>query len=294
MKERTIFALGYFDGVHLGHRALLVQCRELAEQAGYQSGAVTFLGHPEQLLKGISPAQINTYADRREMLRQQVNTVLELPFDTRLMETPWEQFLEMLAEEHGAAGFVCGSDFHFGQKGQGTASFLQAFCQERNMPCRVVPQQTLDDIRISSTHIRQLLEAGCMEDAARFLGHPHILSGTVVPGKQLGRTIGIPTANVEYPEGLVKLPYGVYACLVTAEGKTYTSVTNVGCRPTVCGININVENWLQDFSGDLYGKAVQICFIKFLRPEEKFPDLAALKRQILTDQAEAEKALKMI
>ena len=293
MRTGTIYALGYFDGVHLGHQALLSACREEAERTGCKSGAVTFLGHPEQLLQGHAPAQINTSADRRKMLRQQVNTVLELPFDTRLMETPWERFLEMLAGEYGAAGFVCGSDFHFGQRGQGTAELLQRFCRDRDMPCRVVPQQTLGGIRISSTYIRQLLEKGSMEEAARFLGHPHILSGTVVAGKQVGRTIGVPTANMRYPEELVALPNGVYACRVTAEGKSYISVTNVGCRPTVGGTGVNAESWLLDFAGDLYGKTVQLQFVKFLRPERKFPDLSALQKQIEADKEEAVRALKL-
>lgn len=284
MKDRIIYALGYFDGVHLGHQALLSACREIARENRCQSGAVTFLGHPQQLLTGESPKLINTPEDRRALLLQQVDTVLELPFDQKLMDTTWEQFLDQLVEKQNGAGFVCGSDFRFGQKGMGTAVLLQQYCEDRKLPCRIVPQQTIDGIRISSTHIRALLEQGNIPEAERFLGHPHILSGTVVAGKQLGRTIGIPTANVDYPGFLVQLPYGVYACRVTAEGKAYRSVTNVGIRPTVNGQGVNAENWLQEFSGDLYGKTVQIAFCRFLRPEQKFSQLSDLKEQIEKDK----------
>ena len=183
----------------------------------------------------------------------------------------------------GAAGFVCGDDFRFGHKGEGDTEKLQAFCRERGLPCIIVPEQTLEGVRISSTAIRRLLENGETEKAVAFLGHPHILSGTVIPGKQLGRTIGIPTANLALPEGLVIPKFGVYACKVWVKGETYRAVTNIGSRPTVNGTGITVEPWLLDFDGDLYGKTITLEFHKFLRPEQKFPSLDALKQQISRD-----------
>lgn len=283
---KMIYALGYFDGVHMGHKALLTACRELAQAQKCSSGAVTFLSHPEALVLGTAPGLINTPEDRKKLLLEQfhMDTVVELSFDKALMETPWQDFLSSLIENYGAAGFVCGTDFRFGKGGQGTAKLLQAFCRENNLACCLVEQQFLDGVRISSTYIRGLLESGDIVRANRFLGHPHILTGVVHSGKQLGRTIGVPTANIFYPEELVKLPFGVYACKVQAEGKTYTAVTNVGVRPTVSGAGVTVESHLLDFSGDLYGKIVEISFCDFIRPEQKFSDLTQLKAQIETDK----------
>ena len=285
MKEKIIYALGYFDGVHCGHRALLEACRKLAEESGCKWGVVTFLGHPDTLVQGKTPSLINTDGDRKKLLCQlHTERILELPFDEQLMAMPWQDFLAMLVEKYQAAGFVCGTDFRFGQFGEGSSHLLQEFCREQKLVCCAVEQQCLDGVRISSTHIRNLLEQGDMEEANRFLGHPHFLSGTVVAGKQLGRTIGIPTANITYPPQLVKLPYGVYACQVQTEGKTYTSVTNIGTRPTVSGEGVTVESWLLDFSGDLYGKELHISFLKYLRPEQKFRDLSDLQKQIQKDK----------
>ncbi len=290
---KYIYALGYFDGVHLGHQALLTASRGLAAETNCQWGVVTFLGHPETLLTGNHPGLINTPADRRGLLtRYGVKTVVELAFDKALMETPWQDFLNHLIAHYGAAGFVCGSDFRFGSGGAGTAALLQQFCGEQGLHCRLVEQQTLEGIRISSTHIRRLLERGDLQRAAAFSGHPHILSGTVVPGKQLGRTIGVPTANLTYPEELVSLPHGVYACCAAVAGKIYTAVTNLGVRPTVLGEGVTAESWLLDFSGDLYGKKLELTFCEFLRPEVKFPDLTALKTQIGQDRLAVQKIIK--
>lgn len=294
MNQKYIYALGYFDGVHAGHAALLSACREIAQAAGCGCGAVTFVGHPDGLLLGKTPGLINTPADRKKLLLEQfhMDTVAELPFDRSLMETPWQAFLTMLIQDHNACGFVCGSDFRFGSGGKGTAASLEVFCRERQLSCRVVDQQYLDGIRISSTHIRQLLEAGQLEDATRFLGHPHILSGTVQHGRHLGRTIGVPTANIPYPESLLQLPYGVYACRATVEGKTYNALTNVGIRPTVSGHTVTVESWLPDFSGDLYGKELVLSFCCFIRKEHKFSDLKQLGLQIENDKKIVEKILQ--
>lgn len=285
MEEKYIYALGYFDGVHLGHKALLTVCRELAGEKGCKTGAVTFLGHPEMLVKGTAPGLINTPNDRNKLLRQlHMDAVVELPFDKALMQTPWQDFLSGLMERYGAAGFVCGTDFRFGRKGEGTAELLQQFCRAHSLSCCLVEQQSLDGIRISSTHIRTLLEAGNIRQANRFLGHPHMLTGTVQTGKQLGRTIGIPTANLAYPKELLKLPYGVYACKVCVDGKSYPAVTNVGTRPTVSGEGVTVESHLLDYKGDLYGKTVELTFYDLIRPEQKFSDLSQLKAQIEKDK----------
>ena len=288
MINKTIYALGFFDGVHLGHGALLKACRRLAEEAGCRAGVVTFEGHPEALVLGKAPALINTPADRERLLREnyRMDAVVSLPFDRALMEMPWRDFFRLLADRYGAAGLVCGHDFRFGYRGQGNAELLREACCRENIPCVVVPEQKLNGITLSSTHIRSLLEAGEVEQAAEFLGHPHILTGKVVSGRQLGRTIGIPTANVLIPEGVVIPKRGVYAGKCLVEGKTYLAVTNIGSRPTVEGHQVRAESWLLDFDGDLYGKEITLEFYGFLRPEQKFASLEELKGQIRQDAAE--------
>ena len=293
MKEKTIYALGFFDGVHLGHQALLGACRALAAEQGCKAGAVTFDGHPDTLIRGTVTPLINTPADRMRLLEKAgMETIITMPFDRTLMTTPWQVFFQCLVERYGAAGLVCGHDFRFGYRGEGDARKLKTACEELGMPCIIVPQQSVDGIRISSTHIRQMLENGNLEAAIRFLGHPHLLTGEVVPGKQLGRTIGIPTANLHLPPELLVPKFGVYACLVRFGGKTYPAVTNIGTRPTVNGGGVTVEPWILDFSGDLYGQQITLEFHKFLRPEMKFPSLDALQAEIRKNAEETREFFK--
>lgn len=282
MNHETIYALGFFDGVHVGHAALLQACRRLAGDKGCRAGVITFGVHPDTLVLGNTPHLINTPADRERLLRQHfsMEEVVTLPFDEAMRSMDWEEFLKILRREYGAAGFVCGEDFHFGYKGKGNASVLSWYCRQEDLPCAIVPEQTIGGIRVSSTYIRQQLETGDMATAVRFLGHPHILTGTVVHGRALGRTLGIPTANLQLPEGLAVPKFGVYACSCTLEGKEYPAVTNIGTRPTVEGHHITVEPWILDYTGDLYGRELTLEFYEFLRPEEKFPDLEALKAAI--------------
>ena len=282
-QQKRIFALGFFDGVHLGHQALLGACVSLAGSAGAEAAAITFDRHPRSLFTQDPPPLISTAASRRLLLgRYGITYVKQYPVIPEVMGMPWEEFLEGLLEE-GAAGFVCGDDFRFGRRNEGTATGLVKFCEDRGLPCAIVPEQTVDGKRISSTYIRTQIECGDMETAKRFLGHPHIVSGVVVPGKQLGRTLGIPTANIRLEEGLVVPKFGVYACRVTIDGKTYSAVTNVGTRPTVSGVGVTVEPWILDFDGNLYGQEITLEFHRFLRPETKFDGLEALKTQINRD-----------
>lgn len=288
--KNTIYALGFFDGVHIGHAALLKECRRLSDIHGCAAAAVTFSSHPDTLVLGKTPALINTIEDRVQLLKAcDMDDVVVLPFDKRMQTMHWQEFLTLLREHYGAAGLVCGHDFRFGNRGEGNARLLEAYCAENHMPCAVVPEQKLGDVTVSSTHIRSLLEKGEMEEAEKFLGHPHILTGEVVSGRKLGRTLGIPTANLALPEGVAELPYGVYACKAMVDGEAYLAVTNIGNRPTVGGHRVTVEPWLLDFDGDLYGKHLTLSFYRFLRPEKKFPSLTALKEEIGKNAAETRK-----
>ena len=284
MRNKTIVALGFFDGVHLGHQALLTECLRLAKEHGCKAAAVTFDTHPQTLTTGAAPKMINTVGDRDRLLKAfGMEEVIHLPFDEHIRTMPWHQFLMMLGEQYGTIGFVCGDDFRFGYKGQGNADLLKEYCQTEWHPCGVVSEQVLDGIRVSSTHIRTLIEAGEMERANRFLGHRHILTGQVVSGRKLGHTLGFPTANVLFPEGVVQPKSGVYACRVCIGGLSRFAVCNVGSRPTVNGHQTRTESWVLDFSGDLYGKEITIEFCKFLRPEQRFDSLDELKQAVEKD-----------
>lgn len=283
MEDMRVFALGFFDGVHLGHQALLRECVRLAGERNVQAAAITFDQHPQSLFTPTPPELINMDLDRQRLLRQfGIGQIYEFPVTKKVMSTPWRDFLEELIG-FGAAGFVCGYDFRFGNRGEGDWRKLEQFCREREMPCVIVPEQTLDGVRVSSTHIRELIESGEMEQAVRFLGHPHVLTGEVVPGRHLGHKLGFPTANVLLPEGVICPKHGVYACKARIGARTYTAVTNVGSRPTVEGHQIRTESWVLDFEGDLYGKEISLEFCAFLRPEQRFESLEALKTAVLAD-----------
>lgn len=292
--NKIIYALGFFDGVHIGHAALLSACRDLAAEHGCSAGVITFGTHPDTLVLMHTPRLINSPKDREWLLREKfhMETVVTLPFDEQMRTMPWADFLAMLRENYGAAGFVCGEDFRFGYKGQGNAALLTEYCAAAGLSCTVVPDQTIDGIRVSSTYIREQLETGDMATAVKFLGHPHILSGKVVHGHALGRRLGIPTANLELPEGLAIPKFGVYACSCLVDGIRYPAVTNLGTRPTVQGQNITVEPWILDYEGDLYDREILLEFHYFIRPERKFPSLEELQAEIRRNAEETREYLK--
>ena len=283
--EKRIYALGFFDGVHIGHQSLLQACHTLASQLGCKTAAITFDAHPKSLFSDHPPALITSAWDRQNLLRQYgMEHIHCFPVTKEVMSTPWETFLEQLVE-HGAVGFVCGDDFHFGHRGEGNTQKLQEFCTQHHLPCIIVPEQSLKGQRVSSSLIRRLIEGGEMESATKFLGHPHILTGHVLHGQKLGRKLGVPTANLVIPAGVAVPKFGVYACKANIEGKSYPAVANVGIRPTVSGSGITVEPWILGFEGDLYGCRIQLEFYRFLRPETKFDSLTALQQQIHQDAA---------
>lgn len=282
-QNKRVFALGFFDGVHRGHQTLLGECVRLAGELGCETAAITFERHPHALFRSDVPPLLSTLRDRFRLLqRYGVEHVCPFPVDEKVMSTSWEDFLEQLLQ-CGAAGFVCGHDFRFGRRGAGDAEKLRQFCEERGLPCVIVPEQMLGGVRISSSYIRKQISEGDMATAVRYLGHGHMLTGTVVAGRKLGRKLGFPTANIELPEGCIVPRHGVYACRAFVGEKGYMAVCNVGSRPTVEGHQVRTETWILDFSGDLYGQDVTLEFFFFLRPEQRFGSVEELKEAVLRD-----------
>ena len=284
-EKQRVIALGFFDGVHRGHGALLRRAREVADETGALACAVTFDHHPRDLTRGEPTPLINTHQERTTLMERYygMDEVLVLPFDWAMMEMPWREFAtHILSEQMGAIHVVAGHDYHFGYKGEGNVDRLGAICQEMGIGCTIIPPVQIDGITVSSTYIRGLITQGDMERACRYLGHPHLITGTVVHGKQLGRTLGTPTANLLLPSNILVPAFGVYATRVHLAGQTYQAVTNVGVRPTVEDTHqVTVEPWILDFDGDVYGQRMEVEFYTRLRGERKFESLDALREEIL-------------
>ena len=285
-KEKRVIALGFFDGVHLGHAALLACTRERAGELGARPFVLTFDTHPRQMVSGAAFPLINSPEGRVDLIGRLcgIDDVLFLHFDEGFRQMEWESFVEVLQAKFGAVHVVCGHNFRFGYCGDGTPELLQEKCQALGMGCDVIEEVLVDDAQVSSTNVRKLLQAGEIEAANRLLGHPHTLVDTVRHGYKLGRTLGAPTINMRFPDGVLELPHGVYATRVTIGDETHIAVTNVGTRPTVSGGDqVTVESFILDFDADLYGRQVRVEFFHYLRPEMKFDGVEALKTQIQAD-----------
>ena len=287
MKEKVI-ALGFFDGVHLGHAALLRRTVEEAARRGVTPAVFTFDRPPKEVLTGTPCPLINSPEDRKDLVQRLfgIREVLMVPFDHEMMTTPWDDFVtNILVGRYHAVHLVAGHDHHFGHKNQGSPELLMEKCRELGLGCDIISKVEVGGITVSSTYIRRLVEMGQIERANRFLGHPHVLTGTVRHGRGLGSSRLFPTANLIIPPHVLVPSHGVYVTRVALEdGTSYAAVTNVGTRPTVnSGSDITVEACLLDFEGDLYGKTLRVEFFQHLRDEIRFDSLDALKAQIAAD-----------
>ena len=292
--EKRVIALGFFDGVHLGHGALLRRVGEKALELGAVPAAVTFDTHPENLiLKTPAVPLLSSPLDRAELMRRcyGIREVIVAHFDERMMHMPWREFVtDYLAAEHGAVHLVAGHDFHFGYKGEGNPERLRALCGQLGIGCDIIPKVEKDHITISSTYIRTLIAQGEMERAVQFLGHPHVLTQKVAHGKKIGSsTLGFPTVNLHIPEGVIVPAFGVYTTKVCFGGESRIAVTNVGVRPTVQDGDrrVTVEGFILDFDGDLYGQTMRMEFYHRLRGERKFPSMEELAEEIRRNAQQA-------
>ena len=285
-QKKRVIALGFFDGVHNGHGALMRRTAQLAQELGAVPSAFTFDPHPQTVILGRPMPLLTSPEDRADLMRKYygIQDVIVEPFTVPRMKQPWQDFVaSTLVKDLHAVHLVAGHDYHFGYKGEGNPQRLQQICQELGIGCDIIPKVEMEGITVSSTYIRTLVAQGEMERANEFLGHPHTLTDTVAHGKKLGTTLGFPTVNLRFQPGVLVPAYGVYATRVWFEnGDSRLAVTNVGVRPTVDdGDRVTVEGFILDFNGNLYGQSVRMEFYKRLRGERKFDSLEELKQEVM-------------
>jgi riboflavin kinase/FMN adenylyltransferase len=282
----SVVALGGFDGIHLGHQAILAKALARAAATGLRSTVCTFEPHPRQILQpDRAPAPLTTLGERLELIAATgIDATVVLPFTAALAAVEPESFVaDVVLRRLGAREVVVGFNHTFGRRARGNAALLERLGGELGFAVHVVPPLEVDGATVSSSRIRALLQAGDVTVAARLLGRPYWLAGKIVAGAGRGRHLGIPTANLE-PERPVLVPAGVYACRATIEGEVHPAVVNVGVRPTFGSGPLAVEAHLIDgFGGDLYGRSMRLGFVARLRDERRFPDVDALRRQIALD-----------
>lgn len=291
MAERTVIALGFFDGVHIGHGALLRKTVERAKELDATTAAFTFDRAPKEFVTGVPVPLLTGVEERCALIRglYGVERVIVAQFDRAMMTMPWRTFLEQLAGQHGAVWLVAGHDYRFGYRNEGTPELLRAWCAEHGLGCDIIPKVELNGVTVSSTHIRALVEAGDMPRAAAFLGHPYSVTGVVKHGRGLGTRSLFPTANLTPEPSRVMPKRGVYAARVTLpDGSVCAGVTNVGVRPTVSSDDtVSIETHLIDYQANLYGKEIKVAFLRYLRGEKKFATTEQLHRQIERDIMQA-------
>lgn len=282
---KRVIALGFFDGVHRGHGALLRTVANTARKLDATAAAFTFDRHPASVITGHDVPMLSSMDDRVWLMRRYygIDEVIVASFDA-MQKMDWQDFIvEYLVGELGCVHVVAGHDFHFGYMGKGNPDRLKAKCAELGVGCDIIGKIEQDGITISSTYIRNLIAQGEMDRATEFLGHPHVLTDTVSHGRKIGSsTLGFPTVNLHIPYPLIVPAYGVYATRVWFDGSYHYAVTNVGVRPTVRDNDgkVTVEGFILDFNGDLYGKTIRMEFFHRLRGEEKFPSMQALADEI--------------
>lgn len=297
--ERAVYAIGNFDGIHRGHKAVILRARERAAAAGVPCALLTFEPHPSDFFAGAGTIFRLSPRDEKARLvaRLGIDGMVVLTFDAALAGLAAEDFVaEVLVRRLAVGAIVAGYDFHYGRRRGGTPDDLREAGRRHGFSVEIVEKIEADAdgtiATASSTATRAALENGDVARAAGLLGHPFAIYGTVKGGQRLGRTLGFPTANVE-ADPSCRLRHGIYAVRADVEGTVYDGVASWGRRPTVEADGVPLlEVFLFDFSGDLYGKAIEVSFIAWLRGEERFDGLETMIAQMHRDVDHAKTALR--
>lgn len=279
-------ALGYFDGVHLGHQKVISTAVNYAHKNGNKSAVITFKDHPCCFFKGVCPKYILTREDRLKHLEALgVDYVYILDFDAKLCLLSADEYLKnVLIDNFSPKSISTGFNHYFGAKKSGGVDLLTKMQSVYGYEYFEIPPQKINNETISSTAIRSALSKGQIENANEMLGYNFTISGEVIKGQQIGRKIGFRTANLIYPPELIDLPFGVYSVIVHYEGRQHKGITNFGIRPTVSNNRqCSLETHILDFDKDIYGENISVEFLKMIRPEKKFDSIEKLKKQIYLD-----------
>lgn len=281
-------ALGYFDGVHLGHKAVILSAVNFAHKNGNKSAVITFKDHPCCFFYGVCPKYILTREDRLSHLEVLgVDYVYILDFNAKLCMLSAQDYLKnVLIDNFSPKSISTGFNHYFGAKKSGGVDLLTQMQSVYGYKYFEVPPQKIGKDTISSTVIRNALSKGQIANANEMLGYNFTISGEVIKGQQLGRKIGFRTANLMYPPELIDLPFGVYSVIVHYQNAVYRGITNFGIRPTVSNTNqCSLETHILDFDRDIYGENIAVEFLKMIRLEKKFASIEELKKQIKDDIA---------
>ena len=288
----SVVTSGTFDGVHLGHQKILRRLQELATRKQGETVLLTYWPHPRLILQpeDKSLRLLTTLSEKVKLLEEMgVDHLIILPFTKELSQMSSEEFIrDILVDKIQTKTLVIGYDHKFGKNREGSFEYLQSHSHLFGFAIEEISRQDVDDLGVSSTKIRTALTQGDIATANKYLGRPYDLSGQVVKGQQIGRSLGFPTANIQIAEDYKLLPRdGAYAVHAEVNSIRYKAILNIGDRPTVDGQKKTIEAHLIDFEGDLYGQELRVYFQEFLREEKKFESLDALKNQLVVDRERA-------
>lgn len=282
-KQGTAVGLGYFDGIHRGHQAVLDKALNKAKEKNLVPVVMLFDIHPRKLISGKVPPMLTSEERKRAILKEMGFTVVDFNFREAMNYSPDEFIEKILVERLNAKVVCCGYDYHYGKGGKGNAQSLHTQLALRGTESFSLSPILLGEEIISSTKIRQLIIDGEIEKANTMLGKYFTYDFIVKKGDGLGHTLGFPTINQFFPQDFIVPKYGVYLSQVKVGSRYYPAVTNVGIRPTVNKDSMRSETCILDFSGDLYGQKIEVSLIKYMRGEIRFSSLDELKKQISKD-----------
>ena len=294
--EKLCLTIGNFDGIHKGHREIIKNLIQQTKTSNLKSAILSFTPHPKIYFNKQKNFMINSQSKKNEILEDLgLDYLIDLYFNDKFTQLSHVEFEDkILLEKLNSKRILIGKDFQYGNQRKGNIETLKVFCEKNKIELEEIGLILNDhnSNKISSSEIRDNLKAGKIELANKDLKRNFSVAGKVIKGDQRGRTIGIPTANLEYPLNTITIPYGVYAVETIIEGNTYFGIANFGIRPTFNKDKPIVEAYLFDFDNDIYDKDIEILFHKQIRQEKKFNDIKELLNQINIDIAEAKKILK--
>ena len=283
--DESVVTIGKFDGIHKGHEVLIEKAVDYAQKENLQSIVFTFKNSPVSYFSKIVPREIITEVEKMKKLKDLgVDVVVDIPFNKEMADISAEDFVkEILVNKLGVKKLIIGHDFAFAKNREGTPPILKILGKKYGFMVDVIEPVVINNIRVSSTYVKDLIYAGRVEEVKYYLGRNYFIEGKVIRAKQIGRTIGFPTANLKLQENLIIPKRGIYATKVYIGDKVYIGATNIGYNPTVNGEKMSVETNILQFDKDIYGKTIKLEFLERIRDEKKFKDLNELKIQLKMD-----------